>query len=122
MTEEAAIEKTVRRFRVYCVALGVVYAVVAFAGVSLAMAPHLAGDFGEGPVRVLGMMLAAVGLPILGLAVLGWNMPRREGAWLFNLLVILTGFASVVLVPFGVFLLRAWLRPETREWYGANHS
>lgn len=114
--------QTISWFRLYCTVLCFFYLLLAAAGVYLLILPH--GPIGTDPMtaRVIGAVVIVLGLFYFAATFLGLHMPRRPGAWTYCFALILLGFTSVIFLPFGVFLMIRWQRPEIRSYYHANPS
>lgn len=114
--------QTILWFRRYCIVLCVFYALLAGAGGYLLLFPRQA--IGPDPflVRILGGLSLLLGVFYFVATFLGLHMPRRPGAWNYCFALILLGFTSVIFLPFGVFLMMRWQRPEIREYYRENPS
>ena len=114
--------KALTWFRRYCITLCAFYVLLVAVGIYFVILPN--GAFGADPfvARVVGAGAIVLGLFYLAATYIGLHMPRRPGAWSYNFAIILLGFTSVIFLPFGVFLMIRWQRPEIREYYHANPS
>ncbi|MDF1850579.1 MAG: hypothetical protein P1U85_07095 [Verrucomicrobiales bacterium] len=114
--------KTISWFLIYGKLLCGFYALLVVAGIYFVILPH--GSLGADPylARIIGAVAIILGALYFGATYISLHMPRRPGAWNYNFAIILLGFTSVVFLPFGVFLMIRWQRPEIREYYGVNPS
>lgn len=112
--------QTVFSFRLYCRILCAFYLLLAGLGVFLLVIPaeHLGDD--DLIARLAGGGALFLGLLYFAATFLGLHMPRRPGAWRYNLALILLGFTSLIFLPFGVILMVRWQAPEVRDYYHAN--
>ncbi len=114
--------RTIFWFRLYCKVLCFFYLLLTAAGIYLLILPQ--GPIGTDPMtaQIIGAVVIALGLFYFAATFLGLHMPRRPGAWNYSFALILLGFTSVIFLPFGVFLMIHWQRPEIRDYYGVNPS
>ena len=110
-------------FMTYAILMALLYLLLAGFGVTvLAVGPDQFADPKTSADEWVGIAIAliAVGL-VLGVAFgLAPFLPRRPGAWVYDLVLIALGLTSACLWPMTIPLLIFWIKPETKRWFGRN--
>lgn len=108
---------TVKRFRVFCIGLCIIYFLVAcVGGAALTISPEKVG-LDRTSATLLGVLFLFIGPLFFFLAFIGFHMPQRPGAWTYNRFLLFLGISSIVLMPFALILLSAWVKPDVLTWY-----
>lgn len=104
-------------FKVYCAVLCTLYLLVSAASVVLLFVKP---DPPEDPALpiVLGLILFVVSIGLFVLCLIPIVAPPRSWVWLYGLIVICVGLSSCFL-PACIPLLIWWIKPETKNYYGA---
>lgn len=122
MSDPDSTPATVLRFRFFCVLLCLLYFIVGAIGLAVLFLPEGSGGLDRLTLRLLGVLVFLVGILFLALSFIGLHMPRRPGAWTYNRFLLFLGISSILLMPFSLVLLNAWIKPEVLDWYGINPS
>lgn len=122
MSDSNSTPPAILRFRFFCLLLCLLYFLVAGAGVGLFFIPEGLMEVNKLTLRLLGGLFLFVGGLFFSLSFIGLHMPRRPGAWTYNRFLLFLGISSILLMPFSLILLNAWVKPEILEWYGINPS
>lgn len=69
-------------------------------------------------ILVYGLVLVAVGAPLLAAYAAGLFLPPRPWSWVAHLVLIAIGLTSCCTMPAAIPLLVAWLKPDLRAWFG----
>ena len=99
-------------FKVYCVGMALMYAVLAGVGGWM-----LATDPFEGEDDGLGMILTVVSIPCAIVYAAGLAAPRSKGGWIFAIVLIAIGMSGCTMVA-AIPLLIFWINERTKAWYG----
>ena len=107
-------------FRVYCVAMAVIYGLVVF-GVAVVLFPDLLGEEEPAAFRIgYGAFIILIGLVLCVPYAAVLFLAPRPWVWVFDLVLIGVGMTSCCTLPAAIPLLVFWLRPETRAYFGRN--
>ena len=68
--------------------------------------------------KVQGVIMAVIGLPLLGLYGSAPFFPKRPWAWTFHLVLIALSGTSACCIPVCIPLVIFWLKPETKAFFG----
>lgn len=114
-------------FRVYLVAMLLVYVLLAaFGGIMVAMPDLMVDpDASVGSNRpadateamIMGAVYLVMGLVLAVGFVVPLLLPRGKVAWVWSLVTICLGLTSPCCMPATIPLLIFWLRQDTRDWY-----
>jgi len=107
-------------YRVYCVAMALLYVVVSVMGVAGILFRHTLADAEDPPqfFLVSGALLVLLGVPFAAAYVLALVLPPKPWVWIYHLVLICVGLTSACCIPVCVPLLIFWLKPETRKHFG----
>jgi hypothetical protein len=78
------------------------------------------GTLGMEPMeaKIQGVAFLVVGALLILPFAAGPLLPRRPWAWIYGLVLICIGLTSCCCLPASIPLLLAWLKPETKAFYG----
>jgi hypothetical protein len=99
-------------YKVYCIGMAVMYAVLAVVGAWM-----LATDPFEGDDDGLGVVLTVVSLPLAIVYAAGLAAPRSKGGWIFGIVLIAIGLSGCTMVA-SIPLLIFWINDRTKAWFG----
>jgi len=110
--------KCVKWFKAYCAILALCYifciglSFVFFLidPVELDMEPFLA--------RIMGAMFLVLGTILFSACILPFFLRPKPWVWIYDLVIICIGFASMCFWPFCIPLLIFWLKTETKSYFG----
>ena len=109
-------------FKVYCVAMAVLYLVCAVAGVLfMVFASEITkhdAEFSRPEALIAGGIFLALGLVLFALFAAALFLPCRPWVWIYHLVLICLGLTSACTMAATIPLLIFWIKPETRAWYG----
>ncbi|MEZ6114942.1 MAG: hypothetical protein R3C99_28585 [Pirellulaceae bacterium] len=110
-------------FAIYCGMLALLYLAVAALGVGLMVMSEQVAESdpeldGPMPVILMGVVMTLVGLVFAAIFAAGPLLPRKRWVWIYGIVVIAIGLTSICTLPFSVFLLIFWLKPEAKAYYG----
>jgi hypothetical protein len=94
----------------FCLVLGIYFMVAA---------PTTA-ETSAAEASLMGLIFAALGLLLSIPFAIGPFLQRRPGAWTFDLVLICIGLGSACCLPVTIPLLLAWLKPETKAYFGKS--
>ncbi len=110
-------------YRIYCwlmVFLQVATAAGGFILVAFAdpIAAESKGQLESVDLRIQGAVFGVIGIVFLAPYLLGALLPLRRWTWVFALVIMALSLTSCcLLLPATIFLLIAWVKPETRAWF-----
>ncbi|HUF61370.1 MAG TPA: DUF4339 domain-containing protein [Verrucomicrobiales bacterium] len=82
------------------------------------IAAESSGQFESMELRIQGGVFIVAGVVLLAPYFLGAFLPFRRWTWVFGLvLMALSLMSCCLLLPATIFLLIAWVKPETRAWF-----
>lgn len=108
----------IKWFKVYAGVLSVIYFLVLVLGFFILMSDPAPGDT-TALQRAVGLTIffGVVGL-LLAAFVVGLFLQPRPWVWIYDLVLIVSGFTSCLTLPFSIALLIFWLKPETKAYFG----
>jgi hypothetical protein len=111
-------------FRVYAVIVSVLFGLVTLLGGGLLVAPVFLDrstklDAGVG-LLVAGVFYGCVGLAHVVPALIALCAGRRPWVHIVGIVLLGLGMFNVCCIPVTIPLLIAWMKPATRQWYGAR--
>jgi len=101
--------QAVRWFKIYTGVLAFCYLACAGYGVLLLDDPA---------ERVLGIALQVISIPLLIACSLPLLLRPRPWLWTYDLVIICLGMTSACFLIFAIPLLLAWLKPQTKSYFG----
>ena len=110
--------KTLLWFRVYCIVLSLIYVLVTFFGIYLAVAQPQTRQYEEAELFFVGIIYAILGVILFLVFVVGVIMPPRRWSWVYGMVLICIGMTSCCFLPATIPLLIFWLKPETKTLFG----
>jgi MFS family permease len=104
-------------FRWYAGLMAAMYGLCVLAGpVLLVLAARTQGrQHDELLIQAVVMMI--IGLPLTIACLVPFFLPRKPGAWVYDLVVICIGLTSCCCMPVTIPLLIYWIKPETKAWF-----
>jgi hypothetical protein len=114
--EQQAQPPVVMWFKVYAVALALLYVIV------LALLPLVVRFYEEMEMSreeawFFAIFIGAITVPFLIAYAAAPFLPRRPWVWIYDLVLIAGGFTSCCTLPFCIALLIFWLKPEVKEYF-----
>ncbi len=103
----------------YCVLMALLYLLVGGAGL-LALFIDLATlELEEDAmiVRIQGVLFLVLGLIFMIVYAAAPFLPKRPWVWIYGLVMIAIGIASICCLPVTIPLLIFWLKPETQQFF-----
>ena len=110
----------IRWFNGYAVCMAIVYALCVIAGVvflTLSEETLRAEGTDVMEVRIQGVALLVVGIPLMLVFAAGPLAPRRNWVWIFHIVLMGIGLTSVCCLPATIPLLIAYIKPEVKTWF-----
>lgn len=106
-------------FLIYCVAISVLYILVAAAGGALAYyAEQLSESEQETTeLRIQGVVYLSLGIALAVVHLIAPLLPRKKWSWLYGFAPIVIGLTSPCCLPMTLPLLLWWIKPETKQWF-----
>lgn len=114
-------------FRVYCGLMVVIYIAVAIFGGFMAANPDMLNDPNPRPgssvpssadeAFIMGVMYCGLGIVLTIVFLVPFFLPRRFGAWIYDLVMICIGLTSCCFWPVTIPLLIFWIKEDTRVWF-----
>jgi hypothetical protein len=109
-------------FTVYAILTAVLMLFLVGIGLLLIFMPASAFQ-GEPPdevamMRFVGGIYTVMGLVLSLPFVVAPFLPRKGWVWIYNMVLICLGFTSCLTLPFCIWMLVLWLKPETKWYYG----
>ncbi|MEM6915274.1 MAG: hypothetical protein AAF491_01815 [Verrucomicrobiota bacterium] len=109
--------KALSWFRLYLVLLALFYlGLIGLGVVFLAISPESL-QMTAGQTALIGCVFILLGVLFLLVVLPAFALPRRGGAWIYGLALIVLGMTSVVLVPVSLPLLIQWMREPVKNWF-----
>lgn len=108
--------KTFLWYRVYCVAMALLYLFVVGMGLFLVFLPETSNT--REIDMITGAAYAVVGVIFLLAYSVAAMLPRKSYNWIVGIVVIALGLTSCCFLPATVPLLIFWLKPETKAYFG----
>ena len=109
--------KAIRRFRLFCILLCILYFIVTCVGIIALTGPPEKFSLDKTSATLFGVLFVFIGPLFFFLAYVGLHMPQRPGAWTFNRFLLFLGISSIILMPLALSLLTAWVKPDVLAWY-----
>jgi hypothetical protein len=104
--------------RLYAAAFALMYLACTVGGILLLVFAGDLADRDRTETMINGVVMIAMGPPLLGLSIVTALAPRKRWGWIINVVLIGLGMMSCCCVPASVPLLIFWIKPETKRWYG----
>ncbi|MEM1441780.1 MAG: hypothetical protein AAGF67_05525 [Verrucomicrobiota bacterium] len=109
--------KALAWFRFYLALLALFYlALIGLGVVFLTIAPESLQMSGA-QTALIGVVFVLLGILFLLAVLPAFSLPRRGGAWIYGLALIVLGMTSLVLLPVSLPLLMQWLRDPVKDWF-----
>jgi hypothetical protein len=111
-----------RWYHLYCAGMALLYLACVVGGAVLVIFRDRLAD-AENPAAfflVYGSVLIASGAVFAGVYLAAFFLPRRPWTWIYHIVLIGIGLTSPCTMAAAVPLLIAWIRPETRAWFGRD--
>jgi hypothetical protein len=108
-------------FVAYAILMAVVYLLVGIFGATILMVGPEQFQTARNDADVIavqGIVFVIIGPLLLVPFAIAPFLPRRPGAWVFDLVLICLGMTSCACLPITIPLLIFWLKPETKAWFG----
>jgi hypothetical protein len=107
-------------FKVYAVAMAVLYLGLAAASVLLLIFAERMADSSTSATewRVHGAVMLGMGIPLAGAFVVPLVVRKRPWVWIYDLVLICLGLTSCATWPATIPLLIFWIKPEVKAWFG----
>lgn len=107
-------------YRIYCLCLAALYLLVALVGgglIAMVFTGQVNGSE-EANVMLMGSIYGGMGC-CFGLlyGLLPFALPRQPWAWVVHLIAICLTLTSLCCIPFAIFLLIGWFKPETKAYF-----
>ena len=103
-------QKAVWWFKVYTGVLCFCYLAVAGFGIFLI--------FDDPAERSVGLVLLLFGIAFFGGCLVPLILKPRPWLWTYDLVIICLGMTSACFLPASIPLLIAWMKPETKSYFG----
>jgi hypothetical protein len=112
-------------FRVYGALYAVLHGLLALFGLGMMFAPLWLPPASRAPDAdmgfwIMGFIYGGMGLFFLAPTLVALFGGRRPWVHVVGTVVIAMGMLQICCIPVLIPLLLAWLKPETRAWYGAR--
>ena len=104
-------------FLAYSLSLALAYFLVA--GLGVLFLTGVIPSETEAEALIMGVVMTAMGVVLLGVSVVMPFLPRTKAAWIGQLVFIGMGTSSCCWLPLSIYLLIAWTKPEVKAYYGA---
>jgi hypothetical protein len=106
----------------YCAAMAIMYLLMVLMGVVfIAIPARLAPTPQEAQeAQVWGFLTIVLGVLFLAPYAAAPFLPRRKWAWVVGVVLIGIGMTSMCCLPAAIPLLIFWLKPENKEFFGAD--
>ena len=109
--------KAILWFRAYVVLLVLFYLSLVAVGILFLFLSPESLEMTAGQSTLVGFVLILLGLPFSLFVLPALSLPKRGGAWVYGLSIIILGITSIVLLPFGLPLLFCWLKDPVKDWF-----
>ena len=114
-------------YRVFCVAMALVYGLLILMGLVMLIAPAMlkgvlssAGNGKEVDTvvnMVMGGVYVVLGLVFGALYLVGAFLPPRPWTWVTGIVLIALSFTNCCCIPFAIPVLIFWIMPETKTYF-----
>jgi hypothetical protein len=103
----------------YCIAMALLYAMVAALGVILMILPPetFAGK-DPAALKIQAIVCILIGLPFILIYAIAPFLPKKPWAWIYGIVMIAISLTSCCCLPAGIPLLIFWIKPETQRFFG----
>jgi uncharacterized membrane protein len=105
-------------FVAYCVFMAVMYFLTAVVGVVFLFTEPAELDMRAGEATLMGVFFIGLGLLFFAPFAYAPFVPRKRWAWILSISLICLGLTSLCCLPASIPLLIAWLKPETKAYFG----
>ena len=109
--------KTLFWFQLYVVLQATLYLCLVGAGIAFLIIPAEELEMSMGQDILVGWVFILLGIMFFLFVIPALFLPRRGGAWIYGLAVIILGLTSVVLFPLCLPLLVCWFRDPVKDWF-----
>lgn len=109
-------------YRVYCAVMVLIYALLLFGGgAAFFFADEIPNAEREDrlAIQVQGVMYAVIAVPLAIAHGVGLAIPQKRWGWVYGIVTIGLGLTSCCTWPATIPLLIYWLKPETKDYFGA---
>ena len=110
--------KTFFWYRVYCVSLAALYALVATFGLIVAYLQPATNNQSAEESLIMGLIYAILGTIFFAIFLVASILPPKPYNWIVGIVMIAIGMSSCCTWPAVIPLLIYWIKPETREFFG----
>jgi hypothetical protein len=100
--------------------MALMYLLCLVGGIVVLVAEPSSSGTSADEAALMGLIFAVLGLVLSIPFAIGPFLPRSPGAWTFDLVLICIGLGSACCLPVTIPLLLAWLKPETKAYFGRN--
>jgi MFS family permease len=109
-------------YRVYCVAMTLLYVGCIIAGLLMSVFRDQLADDEMVPEDwvVLGIILIFAGCLLIGPFLFSFFLRPKPWTWVYHLVLICVGLTSVCTLPASIMLLIFWVQPANREYFGKD--
>lgn len=108
--------RVLKWYRVYAGALAAAFLGIILLGIALPVIDP--GRQDDMPAWFVPAAMIGCSLPFLAAYVAAFFVPAKPWAWTYHLVLIAGGLTSACCMPVCIALLIAWLKPETKAYFG----
>jgi hypothetical protein len=110
-------------FMAYCVFMAIIYVLVVLVSIWILSSPETFLEDGRHTaeeMRIQGIVMGIISIPLTILFAIGPMLPRRPWVWIYDIVLICLGMTSCCLWPATIPMLIYWIKPEARAWFGRS--